>query len=131
LEDIDTLECSACNAEKPVEEFWDFDSDKLSEICKDCQKVKTLEECQADGELGPFDDENQEDHGDSFGEFIVCLNCRQQLHITAFPDGVRADDMTYCTDCQDVIDHSPVQPCAGGCGRYVKRDAVGGRCAEC
>ena len=77
-------------------------------------------------------DDNEEEEGIQDGDFgglehaIHCFQCKMDLPVAAFPPGVDPEDITICTECQEQIDHTSMQPCDGGCGAQAKVPHTGG-----
>ena len=88
----------------------------------------TLEADDNEGEEGIEDS----DFGD-LDKVFHCFQCRKYLPASEFPPGVDPNDLANCKDCQDWIDHTPVQQYAGGCGTHTRAPRTGGLalCENC
>ena len=118
--------CPVCSETKPLEHFLNHDKSDALDICNAC-----LTKQQAD------DEEEEEGIDDSdFGDLdkvIHCLQCRKDLPVAAFPPDVGPDDLAICTECQELIDHTPMQPCARKCGAHARAPRTEGPafCENC
>jgi hypothetical protein len=114
------ITCEMCKITKPRIVFYDHDLQYYWDTCNSCRTELPEEET---GGLHFFDDEESK---------FYCFHCGENFSASKFPPGMDESQVTYCLECQDKIDHTPVFPCIGDCGRFVRHDLQGRAvCEEC
>ena len=121
--------CLVCSEQKPPEQFLDPETKEFVDICSACliERQAHDEEFDVDG----WEDMGEEEDGGlrPFGfldQTIYCFQCDEHLPVASFPPGVGPNDVAICNACQETLDHTPVQPCTGGCGKHVRLPRTGG-----
>ena len=125
--DVESLICTGCRETKQSACFFDAVTGIIMNVCDICRTIQ--QGAEQDGEKEDTD-ESLLDDGDlrPFGDLdrtIICIQCEECLPMDRFPEDVDEENFPTCTECQEKIKHTPVQPCAGGCGKYIKLSRSG------
>ena len=127
--DVESLICTGCRETKQPASFFDAITGTFVNVCDICRMGK--------GGQGRGEEDEEEDNDESlledgdprpFGDLdrtIKCFQCEEYLPIDHFLENVDEDNFPTCTSCLEEIDHTPVQPCTGGCGKYIKPSRSG------
>jgi hypothetical protein len=131
------ITCETCKIAKPRIVFYDHDLQYYWDTCNSCRiEVPEEETGHPEEETGHPEEETGGLQSLHFLEEqeskFYCFDCRDDLPVSRFPPGMDVSQVTYCLECQQKNDHTPVFPCIGDCGRFVRPDlqdrAV---CEEC
>ena len=137
----ESFKCIKCEITKLQSHFYDPEADVYWNTCHSCQSDRELED--ETKEMPLFGDEIEglplfQDKTGGLPLFedeeskIYCFDCRESLPASKFSPGIDVSQVTYCLECQTKIDHTPVCPCIGDCGRHVRPDLQNRAvCEEC
>lgn len=124
--------CLVCLEKKTIDHFFNAEKNDTMDICRTCLVERQAADKAADEHEMTMKDTDVRPFG-FLDETIYCFQCQEHLPVASFPPGVGPNDVAICIACQETIDHTPTQPCAGGCGRHARVPRTGGPavCESC